>query len=60
MWRQGDATPRRAVASSLECPAVSTYTVFYKNDVNEGVEEAARMCAALAGAIGKEGSLSIE
>jgi hypothetical protein len=31
-----------------------------KNDVNEGVEEAARMCAALAGAIGKEGSLSIE
>ena len=26
-----------------------------KNDVNEGVEEAARVCAALAGAIGKEG-----
>ena len=26
-----------------------------KNDVNEGVEEAARVCAALAGTIGKEG-----
>ena len=26
-----------------------------KNDVNEGVEEAVRVCAALAGAAGKEG-----
>lgn len=31
-----------------------------KNDVNEGVEEAARVCAALAGATARRGSLLTE